>query len=303
MKILIIGYGSIAKKHVFAIKSLVDNPIFYALRSKSGVNNEEGINNIFNWDDIPNDLEFCIISNPTLNHYETIKAAANLNIPLFIEKPSLMSLNNSVELLELIEHRRIKTYVGFNLRYHPAIIYIKSILNRISVIETNIYFGSYLPDWRHNVDYSEVYSAKKKMGGGVHLDLIHEIDYAIDLFGIPSETVSLKRRVSSLKIDSFDFAHYNLIYPNNTINITLNYFRKTAKRSMEIVHESGVLNVDLLNNEISNELGGIIYKEDFSILDTYINQMKYFINFINSGEAESNNTFSDSLVPLKICLK
>ena len=52
--------------------------------------------------------------------------------------------------------------------------------------------SSYLPDWRPGVDYRTVYSAHKAMGGGVTIDLIHEWDYLVELFGVPEQLYNFK---------------------------------------------------------------------------------------------------------------
>jgi len=61
-----------------------------------------------------------------------------------------------------------------------------------------------LPDWRPWQDYSQSYSAKKELGGGVVLDLIHELDYSYWLFGEFYELKSFTGKVSNLKIETND---------------------------------------------------------------------------------------------------
>jgi len=211
MNILIIGLGSIANKHISAIKEIDKNAVIYALRSHTQSHSVEGVKDIYNYKDVDGRIDFCIISNPTSKHYETILDCINLNVPLFIEKPSVMSLEGTEKLNDLILEKNIITYVAHNLRFHPVIQFLKKYLTDKRIIEVNVYCGSYLPDWRPNIDYTKNYSAIAKMGGGVHLDLIHEIDYSIYLFGMPEYSTTLKLQISDLKIDSIDFAAYHLI--------------------------------------------------------------------------------------------
>ena len=61
MKILIIGTGSIASKHVNAIKSIDNKCSFYALRHDTKSIHHDDIHSLYNWKDIPKDLEFAIV--------------------------------------------------------------------------------------------------------------------------------------------------------------------------------------------------------------------------------------------------
>ncbi len=301
MKILLIGLGSIAKKHIHVIKSIDKNPEFIALRSGFSNENINGIKNIYSIDELTVKVDFCLISNPTSYHYETIKKALALNVTLFIEKPSLMKLEGANDLLKKIEKNNIITYVGYNLRFHPVLNFVKQYIHGKRIIEATVYCGSYLPSWRSVEDYSSQYSAIKEMGGGVHLDLSHEIDYSTWIFGKPGSYSSVTKKISDLKISSFDFANYNLIYPDKAVNITLNYYRKKPKRSIEIVMEDEVIIADLLNQTVRNQKGEIIFQSKIDILETYKLQMLYFYKIIK-GKAKSFNSFANSLLTLKICL-
>jgi predicted dehydrogenase len=106
------------------------------------------------------------------------------------------------------------------------------------------------------------------MGGGVHLDLFHELDYTHWLFGKPVKTFSLKRNVSSLSINAVDYANYVLEYKTFTANIVLNYYRREPKRTIEILFEDDALMIDLINCKIADRHSCIIYENvDFNIID------------------------------------
>jgi hypothetical protein len=65
LKILIIGLGSIAKKHIKAIFLIDPHSKIYALRVASD-NNIEGVQNIYNLEILQEKIDFVLISNPTI---------------------------------------------------------------------------------------------------------------------------------------------------------------------------------------------------------------------------------------------
>jgi predicted dehydrogenase len=306
MNILIIGYGSIAKKHVVALGKLgITELNIYAYRSTPGNDLGKEIINVYTFDKVKSiKFDFIIISNPTIHHFDTIKKVLHLNTPLFIEKPVIHNLENSSILESQIIRMKLKTYVGCNLRFHTCIDFVKKQLPKKiwgKVEEVNAYCGSYLPDWRPNRDYKKVYSSHADQGGGAHLDLIHELDYLYYLFGNPKKIQRTLKSKSSLAIHATDYAHYLLEYSDFVASTTLNYFRKLPKRQLEIVCKDSIINVDLIKNTVTENNEIIFEDEENNLSSTYEKQMKYFINYIN-GEDVAFNTFSEGLAVLKICL-
>lgn len=304
MNILIIGMGSIAQKHVSVIRRLVPLANIVALRSSGSANNIEGICNISELSELTDLPDFIIISNPTSLHAESIRKCLWMGKPFMIEKPVFNSLKDVEDIRGLIAKNNISTYIACNLRFHPVIKFLKNKLQESTkkINEVNIYCGSFLPDWRPGKNYKNGYSSNADMGGGVQLDLIHELDYAFWLFGKPLQTISLRRSVSSLKIKSVDFAVYNLIYPEYTVIVTLNYYRRIEKRSIEIIFDNDIYNCNLLKCEITNMGNEIIFKEDgFQMMDTYLAQMDYFLSHLQTGLLPMNN-IDEAIEVLKIAL-
>ncbi len=304
MKILIIGLGSIGKKHVNAILSLYPLAQIFALRSNSPCDQYLNVINIFDKKDIPKDLSFIIISNITSFHEQTINQMIGLNCPLFIEKPVLSNLNNFKQLSDKIHENSIQTYIACNLRFHPALQFIKHYIevNHPRINEVNIYSGSYLPDWRPGKDFRKIYSANEEEGGGVHLDLIHEIDYCTWLFGFPVESISMKTNNSSLHISAVDNARYFFKYLDFTAGIVLNYFRKDAKRQIEIITENETIVIDIIKNKVHTSTNNQnLFENDFNILETYEHQMKYFIDCIQAKQRTMND-FDYAVEVLKLAI-
>jgi predicted dehydrogenase len=305
MKILIVGLGSIALKHLKAINQIGLDCKVYALRSSFKSEEIEGVINIYNSNQLLDlKFDFAIISTPTHLHYENILDLAFNNIPLFIEKPAIHSLKNADKLVDLLEAQNLITYVACNLRFHPCILYLKDKIGiqNLLINEVNVYCGSYLPDWRPSKDFRSSYSSSFEMGGGAHLDLFHELDYSIWLFGKPETSNSFLRNKSTLKIDAIDYANYILEYETFAVNVILNLFRRKAKRTIELVLENETLCIDLINNSIKNDNGETIFSvKEYDISQTYTVQLKYFMDCLNSG-ARPMNSLRESVEILKIVL-
>jgi len=303
MKILIVGLGSIGKKHIKAIRTVNPDVEIFALRSKKDSEKYSNVTNIFNLDFIASiAIDFAIISNPTSEHKRTISELIEYGFPLFIEKPIYSSLNIKDEIIS-INSKKISTYVACNLRFFDCLKFIKEKLtfaHNKRLNEVNVYCGSYLPDWRPNVDFRKIYSAIPELGGGVHIDLIHELDYVYWLFGKPNAVKRNFRSQSSLSVSSFDYANYLLDYNSFCTCIVLNYYRRDSKRSLELVFENETWNIDLLKNQITCN-DKIIFSSEQRISDTYQIQMAYFIDCINKKK-NTFNTISDGFEILKICL-
>ncbi|MCH8491379.1 MAG: Gfo/Idh/MocA family oxidoreductase [Oceanicaulis sp.] len=301
MKALFIGFGSIARKHKIALENLVPSIQLFALRRKESLTIENGVVNIFGWENIPPDIDFILITNPTSEHALTLKRAIKLNKPIFLEKPPLHDLTQASELIALIKSSNILVYSAFNLRFHPVIDWFKKNIIIGEVLEVSAYCGSYLPNWRPNTDYSKSYSASARLGGGVHLDLIHELDYLTFLFGEPITVQKNLRKVSDLAIDSIDSASYWLNYHSFSASVRLNYFRKDAKRTIEIVEKDRTLFLDLINFSATNQNGEILFSAHREIQETYNKQMAFFLEAIRINKI-SMNDFESSIRTLKICL-
>ncbi len=306
MNVLIIGLGSIANRHINTLHNLLREDVqFYALRSSKFSLPKDTIENIYSLDELKIDPDFIIISNPTILHEETIIECLKFEKPLFIEKPSLHSLKNAAKIADEIKQKNILTYVGCNLRFHPALNFIKKLIatsNISKINEVNVYCGSYLPEWRPQLDFRKNYSANVEMGGGVHLDLIHELDYVYWMLGCPINVQRTFRHNSHLKISAIDYANYLLDYKDYMANIILNYYRRDAKRSLEIICEDATYQVDLLLEAVFKNKE-LIFGDEKKKLDVdamYALQMKYFLDSLN--KKKSMNSFDDSLEVLKICI-
>lgn len=299
MKVLLMGLGSIGKRHKRVLEEIAPGTQFFALRSQPNASAIENVVNCYSKSEVPSDIDFAIISTPSSVHYESLQYVLGLRVPIFLEKPPFSSLDGIDEMVELA--KGVPIYTAFNFRFHDLIRWAKEHLDKNDVLEATAYCGSYLPAWRAGVDYRESYSAKAAMGGGVHLDVIHELDYVVYLWGLPKAHTSYTAKVSDLEIDSPDYAHYLLNFGHFNASITLNYYRKDTKRTLEVVTKGGTLLFDMIGGKITNERGEVVYASKETVSDTYYHQLRYFIDCIANGKAPMNS-LEESVATLKIAL-
>lgn len=304
MKVLIMGLGSIALKHVDALKSQHEDIEIFALRSSENAEQLPNVKNLFSYNILKEfNFDFFLITNPTAKHTEALENVLKFKKPLFIEKPIFSDIGaQNQKILDEIKENKISSYVGCNLRFLDCLIEIKKIVKDLKINEVNSYAGSFLPDWRPGVDFRSVYSADKNLGGGVHMDLIHELDYIYWIFGKPISVRKSFSNKSSLAIDVVDYANYLWEYNVFYANIVLNYYRKDSKRSLEVLTETGTFYVDLLKNKILRN-GVEIFSSNQTIRDTYSKQMNFFLQekILNSGN--NFNNADEAYKVLQLCIE
>ncbi len=309
MNVLVIGCGSIGKRHInnlIKLNNIVS--VFVYTKNKNclkELDNENKIKTINNLDDIKPD--FAIIANETYKHIDTAISLAERGVNLFIEKPLSHSLAKTDALRNIVKEKGLKAYVAYNLRFLKAMGYVKEQISKKAI--GDLYFarievGQYLPSWRADRDYKNSYSASREKGGGVALDLSHEIDYMRYLFGDPSNWKVVKAKVSNLEIDSEDIFEGIYLYDNNFIcNVHMDYLQIEKKRQIRIVGSEGTINCDLVKNEITvnrdNNNSAINDKGMFDINKTYTDELMHFIESIKR-DVEPSITLEDGIKVLRL---
>ena len=279
-KILIIGYGSIGKRHykiLSKFKNINTIKIITSLKIPTKLKIQFTKDEIRNYN--PDYIVICSETSSHFKHLNLINTLLEKKI-ILIEKPIFNDLNKKIRLI------KNQIYVGYNLRFHPILKYLKKYLSidNDNLLSVNIYAGSYLPGWRKNSNYIKSYSAFKNKGGGVELDLSHEIDYVTWLFGKFKISNIVNKKLSSLKISSNDHLTILGYFPKKGIvNITLNYYSKISCRKIIIDYDSKTIHVDLIENKlIINHLNAKknIFKKiiSFNKDDTYKDQHLSIIN-------------------------
>lgn len=295
-KILFVGLGSIGCRHLENIKEALPSAQIAALRSRENATKSEFDDLIdyefYNIEDAKKfNPEIVFITNPTSLHVETALEFIKMVTGMFIEKP----VSDSVEKVQKLIEKDVKAviHVACPLRFHPALKFIKNYLeDSHKILNIKIASGSYLPDWRPSQDYKQTYCAIKELGGGVSLDLIHEVDYMRWIFGDVKEGYFGSSKLSELEIETEDISYGIWKLKNGILcEIHLDYFRKIPERYLEIITDEAVIKVDLINSVITIDNGLKVEKFDFEFdrNDMYKNEIKYFLNCIN----EDKNSFND----------
>lgn len=289
MKVIFFGLGSIGKKHLSNLKLICDKrnmPLeVYAYRKNSSNSQEiEGVTFIHEMDAVENDYDVAFITNPTALHLSTLTVIFEKAKYIFLEKPAF-EVSKDISKFTKIENN---IYVAAPLRYKLVMKNLKSLIANERVISARVICSTYLPSWR-NDDYRQSYSANSKLGGGIELDCIHELDYVVDLFGFPQKKVALMGRKSALEIESNDTALYILEYEDKFIEVHLDYYGKVPQRKIELITDNNVFEIDILHNRIfdrKNQIETVIEEE---VNDMYIQELNYFIDNVLKNHGNHNN--------------
>ena len=308
-KIAMVGLGSIGKRHLINIdKVLRSRKIKYSIdliRRKNSISLDKALNEIISnvyieYENIPNDYDVIFITNPTYLHYDTIRKFSGMTKNMFIEKPVFD--NVAMNISELSLDKNGIYYVACPLRYTEVIQYVKNNINLESVYSVRVICSSYLPDWRPELDYQKTYSAHLDQGGGVSIDLIHEWDYMMYLFGKPKQVLNYRGKFSQLEIDSDDLSVYIAKYENMLAEVHLDYFGRKPIRELQLFAADETIVADIINSEIrfikNNKV--IQFNEDRNSYQ--VKEIECFFDLLE-GKTNNENDIYKALATLKIAKK
>lgn len=291
LNILFCGLGSIGIQHAKLLEEHFNHDL-YALRTFKGQEqNDLKIKELRSWDEVDKyHFDVAFITNPTDFHIEYAIECARRGISLFIEKPIGCSEENINDLLKLVKDKKLTAYVAYPLRFHPVLKKLKSLIDGSSILHSRIVCGSYLPSWRPNQKHSESYSAHKNRGGGVILDLSHELDYSSYLFGEVRSITGLSGKKSDITFDSDDYADMLVLHERCVSNIHLNYFSRKKQRNITIDTHNACIEADLVMNYISFSSPDKSWNEKYSVEmdDVYLQQLNYFFENISNPQINNN---------------
>ena len=300
-KILIVGYGSIGKRHLENILLQKNVKVIICTKRKDlGKLQDRGIvivNTIANA--LLHKPNIAFITNETSYHVKTAIKLAENGIDLFIEKPLSHSIKDIKKLEKIATDKKIIVQIGCDHRFHPCIKKIKNILdnNKIGkIISVHVENSSYLPDWHPYEDYRKGYAARKELGGGIALTMIHELDFLYWFFGDIKKVFSITGKYSNLEISADDLSMMTLIFNKNIIaHLHLDYFSRPEFKSCKIKGIDGTIYWDSSSNEVKiysqnkKEWKTVFRVKKFERNLMFIDELKYFLKCVKDKKDSFNN--------------
>lgn len=298
MKALIVGLGSIGRRHALNLRRLDPHLRLIAWRHhKTGGEMDPSLIDsvVYNLEEVLAERPgFVVIANPPALHISTAISLAQAGIPLFIEKPFSSDLEGIDELIEECARRHLALMVGYNFRFYQPLQMMKQAIEegRIGrMLTCRAEAGQYLPDWRPGTDYRRSVSARRDLGGGVLLELSHEFDYVRWLAADVRSVSARAAKISDLEIDVEDTAEVTLEFENGALgHIHLNMTQRPAGRSCRIAGTEGTLIWDGMNHSVRVLSGASGVGTDLApanpSLDRnamYLAEMEHFLDCVRTG--------------------
>ena len=312
MKILVIGGGSIGRRHLRNLISLsyrelaVFEPNELGRRelAKLGYKTFDCLNKALDWQP-----QVAVIASPTDKHTEQAIQAARLGIHLFIEKPISHTMSALKSLSEEVAKRQLVTMVGCNMRFHHGPRHVEEELASVgNVLSIRLHCGSFLPRWRPHQDYRLSYSADCESGGAI-LDCIHEIDIALWLLGPGVMIAAAHIPAKSISLETDGLVEMLIQHHCGSLSsINLNYIERDYRRNYVIIGDKGTIEWDFGRGEVlvfgqdGNVAKKIKEPADWELNNMYVDEMKHFLHCVEVGEGTSNPV-DNAIETLRVALE
>ena len=298
-RILIVGLGSIGKRHLRLARELFPNAKIAVLRHKVESIIAEYADHSFSTMDeaLAFAPQVAVIANPATFHLSVAMPLAKAGVHLLIEKPLSASTEGVTALLNACKKTNAVLATGYNLRFLLSLQKFKSMLDDKvigDVWSVRSEIGQYLPSWRTDSDYRQGVSAPHALGGGVLLELSHEIDYLLWIIGEVDWVQAVLAQQSDLEIDVEDSAHLilGLVVKGKQKSIiatvNLDFIRQDTTRICTAIGKLGSLRWNGIDGRVELWASGTqgwqeVFKYQATRDESYLAEWNNFLKSIEQG--------------------
>lgn len=238
------------------------------------------------------DIEAVVIATATHIRLELIEMCAANNWPFYAEKPLAWRVAQVEAIHAAAAPVADRSMVGFMMRYHPA---VRDLAARqlSDIYGFSFEIGHDVRQWRDNWRFAGSYAANPE-GGGVLMDLSHELDLALALF--PGLTLQSATSVGHRDFDGVDFAtRVNLASEAGVVgSVAMDYVSPVSLRRAGLRGTDAIIDLDFLAPEMvvsGGETAGTI-NYGFDRNDMFMAAMGDFLALVRGTQLSDN-----SLVP------
>lgn len=299
MRILIVGLGSIGRRHLANLRMIDPTAhitIWHIHSKPKDIVEAPSLANciVFRQEDaIYTKPDVAIITCPASMHIEMGLALAQQDVHLFIEKPLSNTLDGVDQLIDVCCKHNLVVMVGYNFRfYRPLQVMRKALLEgrigRIISIRSEV--GQFLPEWRPASDYRLSVSARHDFGGGVVLELSHELDYVRWLVGEVKTVSAQIGHLSGLEIDVEDTAEIILKFTNGAIgSVHLDMIQRVPTRTCRVIGSEGTLTWDWASHNVrlfsaaTNTWSNLHPANNIDRNDMYLAELRHFFDCVQGN--------------------
>jgi predicted dehydrogenase len=299
-RILVVGLGSIGRRHARVIKQLRPGCEIIALRrsADSGANEPDIDYCVTNLADaLRLKPQIAVITNPASHHLSAALPLAEAGVHLLVEKPIAHMSEGVTELIAACRQNNVVLMTAYNLRFLPSLQRFRHLIRERRVghlLSVRAEVGQYLPSWRPGSDYRSNVSAQAALGGGALLELSHEIDFLRWVFGEIDWVNATLLRQSALEIDVEDTVHLILGFHGITereplvASLDIDFVRHDTVRNCVAIGEEGSLRWNGLEGKVEfyepgSKAWQVLEECPTQRDDSYLAEWRHFLECVESG--------------------
>ncbi len=282
----VIGAGSIGQRHHGNLKALGAASHLMGWRGLDLVGLERNL--------AAADEAALVVATATDVRLELIEICGRLGVPVYVEKPLAFQLGDVERIRVALEPVADRSMLGYMMRYHPAIRALAE--EPVAAYGFHLEIGHDVRQWRQNWRFSDSYAARAE-GGGVLLDLCHELDIAHCL--VPGLKVLAVDCLGHADFPGVDFAtRVTLGREGGPVGtVAMDYLSPKFVRRLSLRGRDEVVDLDLLACRELRSDGGEdrVRTWEFERNDMFLGLMGDFMALVE-GRATSHNPLMPGVV-------